>query len=337
MSILNHDITVTHPNAQNSADATEQERMALVIEEFTGIVEGTIKRQSVVESFIPVRTVKGTATFTNFAVGGSTLQKVTPGKSIDGIKSDFSKNSVTVDTLVAAREAFPLLEVFQTQIDVRREVGLEQGKTISKFYDQSILIQAIKAARAAQSSFAGRPPVAGKPKGHGKGTVKTIAAADATNPDLLYNALKSVFVGMELQDVNVRMDDVIVVVSPIQYDILLGSEKLINTNYITSMGNQVQNAWTLKAVGVPIFASNNLPQSVITDHLLTTEFNDFDGDFSKTLASIFSPRAVMAGATIPLTTDVFYDKLSKSWIVDSHLSYSVGPNRVEYAGELAIE
>lgn len=336
MSILNHDLNVTFPNAFNGKDATEQERQALIIEEFTGMVEGTIQRRSVVEKFIPVRQVRGTSTFTNYGVGASTLQKVVPGKSLDGIKSDFAKNSVTVDTVIAAREAFPLLDVFQTQIDVRREVSHEQGKSIAKFYDQAIMIQALKAARMNNSSFAGNPAVAGKPKGHGKGNQVSITAADFADPNKLYAALKKVYVSMELQDVDPRNDDVITVVSPVIYDQLLGSEMLIRTDYVTSVGNKVQDAWVLKAVGVPIYASNNLPQESITGHMLTTAYNDFDGDFSSTLACVFSPRAVMAGSTIPLETDVYYDKLSKSWLVDSHLAFSVGPNRVEYAGELTL-
>jgi hypothetical protein len=44
----------------------------------------------------------------------------------------------------------------------------------------------------------------------------------------------------------------------------------------------------------------------------------------------------MAGETIPLQSDIFYDKLFKSWFVDSHLAFAVGPNRAEYAGVIAL-
>ena len=139
--------TVTFPNANNSVDTTQADKLALVIEEFTGMVEGTINRRSILADQIPVRQVKGTATFTNHAVGKSVLQKVVPGVALDGIKSDFAKNQVTVDTTIAAREFFPVLDVFQTQMDTRREVATEQGKEIAKFKDQAMLIQSIKATR----------------------------------------------------------------------------------------------------------------------------------------------------------------------------------------------
>ena len=334
MPITGSNLNVTFPNAINGRDTTEAERLALIIEEFTGMVEGTIKRRSVVENFVPVRTVKGTATFTNHAVGKSSLQKVTPGVPLDGIKSDFAKASVTVDTVIAAREFFSLLEVFQTQMDVRREVAAEQGKEIAKFFDQAILIQALKAARLANSAYANG--TAGKPSGYAGGSIQTLASADRANPDKLYAAIKGALTKMELKDVVPREDDVIIVVNPQDYSTLIDAEKLINMNYVTSTGNKVNDGFLLKAVGVPVFSSNNLPNSVITGHKLTTAFNNFDGDFSKTVASIFSPKAVMAGATIPVESDVFYEKMYKSWVVDSHLAFSVGPNRAEYAAEVAV-
>lgn len=334
MSLVDNTLNVTHPNAINGKDTTEAERLALVIEEFTGDVEGTIQRRSVLESFIPVRTVKGTATFTNHAVGKSTLQKVTPGVPLDGVKSDFAKRSVTVDTVIAAREFFSLLEVFQTQMDTRKEVAQEQGKEIAKFFDQALLIQALKAARLTQSAYSGG--TAGKPAGHGAGNLQTLATADRADPDKLYAAIKGALLKMELQDVDPREDGCIIVVSPQDYHTLIDAEKLINMNYVTSAGNKVNDGWLLKAIGVPVLASNNLPQSVITGHHLTTDMNNFDGDFSKTVASIFSPKAIMAGATIPVESDVYYEKLYKSWVVDSHLSFACGPNRVEFAAEVAV-
>lgn len=328
---------VTFPNARNSVDTTQAEKLALVIEEFTGMVEGTINRKSVLADHIPMRAVRGTATFTNHAVGKSTLQKVVPGVALDGIKSDFSKNSVTVDTTVAAREFFPVLDVFQTQMDTRREVAHEQGKEIAKFTDQALLIQALKAARLADSAYAGGTP--GKPAGHFGGSTETLATLqDAQDPAKLYAALTNVFVKMEEKDVDARTDDVIVVVRPSVYNTLIQAEQLVNTQYVTASGNKVNDGWVLKTAGVPVFSSNNLPSSNITSHFLSNAFNSnaYDGDFTKTIAAVFSPRAIMAGETIPVTSDVFFDKLMLSWCVHSYLAFAVGPNRAEYAAEVRL-
>lgn len=194
---------VTYPNAINGNDTTYDEKMALVIEEFTGMVEGTIERRAIMQGLIPVRKVTGTSTFTNHAVGESTLQKIVPGVTPNGTKSDFSKNSVTIDTTVLARESFPILDVFQTQMDVRREVATEQGKKIAKFWDQSFFIQAAKAALLTESTFSRGD--AGKPAGHFGGNQETLAAAgDLQDPAKLYAALARLLVKFENKDVDPR-------------------------------------------------------------------------------------------------------------------------------------
>lgn len=335
---LTESFNVVHPNAINGVDTTLADQLALVIEEFTGMVEGTIARRSIMQGIIPVRTVKGTATFTNHAIGESTLQKATAGVTPDGTKNDVSKNSVTVDTVVLARAVLGLLEPFQTQMDVRSEIGVEHGKKIGKFYDQAFFIQAIKAAQLAQSSFARGS--AGKPAGHAGGSTETLAlAADLSDPAKLYAALARLMVKMELKDVDPRNDDVMIVVKPAEYYTLIQAEQLVNTQYVTASGNKVNDAWVLKTYGVPVFSSNNMPGgSTITSHLLSNANNSnaYDGDFTKIGALAFSPRAIMAGETIPLQSDVFYDKISKSWFVDSHLSFAVGPNRGEYAAAILL-
>ncbi len=328
---------VTFPNARNGVDVTQADRLALVIEEFTGMVEGTINRKSILADHIPVRQVKGTATFTNHAVGKSTLQKVVPGVALDGVKSDFAKTAVTVDTTIAAREFFPVLDVFQTQMDTRREVANEQGKEIAKFKDQAFLIQALKAARLTDSAYSGG--IAGKPAGHTGGSRTTLATlADAQDPAKLYAALTDTLVKMEQKDVDPRSDDVVIVVRPQFYNTLIQAEQLVNTQYVTASGNKVNDGWVLKTAGVPVFSSNNVPNSNIVGHFLsnTANGNAYDGDFSKTVAAIFSPRAIMAGETIPVTSDVFFDKLMLAWCVHSYLAFAVGPNRAEYAAEIAL-
>jgi hypothetical protein len=237
----------------------------------------------------------------------------------------------------AAREFFPMLEVFQTQIDTRREVANEQGKEIAKFRDQAFLIQALKAARLTESAYAAGS--AGKPAGHSGGSRTTLATlADAQDPAKLYAALTDTLVKMENKDVDPRSDDVVIVVRPAFYNTLIQAEQLVNTQYVTASGNKVNDGWVLKTAGVPVFSSNNLPNTNITGHFLSNAFNSnaYDGDFSKTVAAIFSPRAIMAGETIPVTSDVFFDKLMLAWCVHSYLAFAVGPNRAEYAAEIAL-
>jgi hypothetical protein len=328
---LDDAFSIVRPGQANQTGAIN----ALHLEEFTGVVESTIERKSVLKGMIPIRPVRGTSVITNFGVGESTLQKATPGgPAPDGTGTDFAKRTLTVDTVVLARAVLPLLEVFQTSYDARKEIGMEHGKKIAKFTDQSFFIQAIKAALFTESTYKGSG-ASGKPAGHFGGSQYTLnAGGDALDPAKLYAAVANLFVQMEEKDVDPRTDDVVIALRPAEFYTLLQNEQLIDGTYKTSEGTSIQ-AHLLKAYGVPVVSSTNFPAgSVISGHLLSNadNANAYDGDFSKVVGCAFSPRALMAGETIPLTTDVFYDKIHKAWFVDAHLSYGVTPNRAEFSG-----
>lgn len=326
---------IERPAQSNSAGAVT----ALQIEEYTGVVESTIERKAILKGWIPVRNVRGTGVITNFAVGESTLGKVVPGVQPDGnSNNDFAKRSLRVDSLIFARTILPLLEVFQTSYDARKEIGQEHGKKIAKFWDQAFFIQAIKTSLLTDSAYRGAGG-AGKPGGHFGGSQQALGSAgDKADPAKLYAAIAGLFTKMEAKDVDPQSDDVMLAVKPAEFYTLLQNEQLIDGTYVTSEGTKIQGM-LLKSYGVPVVRSNNFPGSeTITGHLLsnTDNSNAYDGDFSKIVATAFSPRALMAGETIALETDVFYDKLSKHWFVDAHLSFAVGPNRAEFAGSIVL-
>ncbi len=307
---------------------------ALHVTEYTGVVHETIARRSILEPWIQARPVKGTSVIQSFAVGESTLQKVTPGVTPDGTVNKAGKATLSIDTLVLARSIFPLLDEFQSSYNARAVVGREHGKKIAKFKDQSFFIQAIKAALATDTKYTG---VSGA--GHSGGNRVTMASAnDRLDPAKLYAYLVDLFVLFEKKDIDPRADDAIVVVRPDEYALLEQNELLIDRNYVTSEGNSVQVA-ALKARGVPVVSSNNAPLlQTVTGHLLSNADNGnaYDGDFTKVLAQVFCPPALLAGETIPLTTAVFWDEKSKMWFVDAHLSYGVTFDRADHAGAILL-
>ena len=331
---LDDTFLISQVNQANQTGALD----ALVIEEFTGMVEHSIERKSLLIDKIPFRSIKGTDTFTNRAVGQSgPMRKVVPGAQLDAVSSDFARNSLTIDTVVAQREAFALLDVFLTNLDVRREVAMEQGKEIGKFTDQTLFIQALKAALLTESTYAGG--VSGKPSGFKGGSTEVLAGAlDYQDPVKLYAAIARLLVKMEVKDVDPRSDDIGIYVRPAEYYTLMQAEQLINTQYVSSSGVSY-DAWVLKTYGVPVWSANNCPfLTNVTGHQYSNAANSnaYDGDFSKVILSAFAPKAIMAGEAIPVESDIFYDKLFKSWFVDSHLSFAAGPNRAEYAGAILL-
>lgn len=318
--------SVTEPNqALGTGDD-----LALVIEEFTGIVHGTLERVSKAAPLIPVRSVQGTSTVTNEGIGKSTISVLQKGVTPNATgENQFNQISLTIDTVVLAREYLFILDNFQKRYDVRSAIAREHGKEIAKFYDQAFFIQAAKAAATASSKY-GLP-------GHNGGTTVTLASAgDATDPAALYQALSDMFAAMEAKDVDPVAEGVIVAVRPASYYALLNDEHIVNGEYTTAAGNVVNGVKMLAAFGVPIVSSNNVPNTNITAHPLsnTRNSNAYNGDFTKLVAVAFSPAALLAGSTIPLTSKVWFDDMSKHWVIDAYLSFGVTPDRVDLAARI---
>lgn len=322
---------VVRPLARNG---DESDTLALIVEQFTGDVEGTIARRSKTEGLIQVKSVKGTATVSNFAVGESDLQVIVPGVTPDGTKNQFGKNSVTVDRTILARATLPLLDVFQTSYDARKEIATEHGKKIAKFKDQAFLIQAVKTALLDHSTFYNQTEL----PGHAGGTKVTLkAAGDEKDPAKLYTAFADLFAQMEEKDVDPVADDVMIFVRPTTFYALLEAEQVINGMYVTAAGTNIEGH-IFKAWGVPVFSTNNLPNWVEdgSDAKSVSKLmgSDYNGDFRKLVAVAFSARAVLAGSTIDLTSKVFFDDVSKHWFVDAWLAFAATSNRAEYAGAI---
>jgi hypothetical protein len=315
-------------NTQIGAAPSATNPLALHIEEYGGVVEHTLARRSIVRNFVPVRPVKGTSTISNFQVGKSTLSKVVPGTAPDATVNGAQKVKLTIDTLVNARAVVPLLDDFQSSYDARAAIGEEHGIEIAKFFDQSFFIQAIKAA--------GITDMSQYPGGWQPGTTTTMnAALDETDPVKLEAKLLDMFAAMADKDVDPHDDGLVIVTKPKYFYTLLQNNRLIDRELITSDGTAITTK-AISAAGVPIYFSNNLPTTNISGHFLsnTGNANAYDGDFSKTVAAVFSPRALLAGETIPLTSDVFYDPITKMWYIDAHLSFGVAPNNPAFAGVL---
>lgn len=309
---------------------------AAAVTEYGQTVQHTIQRTSALAPYVNMRPVRGTNRIGSYGFGSSEVGVVTPGEAPAATKNDVGKNTLVIDTLVYTRHALPLLETFQTSYDARVELGIEDGEAMARFTDQAFMIQAAKAALDTDSRYS---DVANKPAGFKGGSKVTLAnAADALDPARFYKGISDLFVQMEKKDVIPGQSDVMLAMRPEQFYAMLDAEQIINGTYVTSRGTRIEGAMIFKAFGCPVIRSNNFPTGVVAGHKLSTAANGnaYDGDFTKLAALAFSPRALLAGETIPLTHDLFYDKMFKTWIVDSHAAFGVTGDRSEYAGAILL-
>lgn len=314
-------------------DHGQGDDLALSIEQYTGVVEGTLERMSKLAPHINIRTVRGTSTLTNEGIGESTLQVLKKGEAPDPTINQNAQTSVTVDTTVIARNWVAQIDDFQKNYDYKAEIGREHGKKIAKFTDNAFGIMASKVGMMVTSAF--NHPTAGELPGHKGGTQVQLANAnDMRDPASLYAAITRLFAEMEEKDVDPQNDGVICAVRSDIYYALLQADQIVVRDYITAQGTQIFGAKILKALDVPIISTNNLPRNQVTNHELSNARNKmaFDGDFSKLVLTAFSPDALLAGETVPLSTDVWWDQKSKGYFIDAWLAFSAAAARAEKAG-----
>lgn len=320
---------LTRPGHQFGVDTKEVN--PLHIEEYGGEVESQIIKTSVMRQFVNMKPVVGTDTITNDRIGSTSLQKVTPGVRPTPGAAEFDNVSVKVDTIVLARNAVHLLDDFQQHYNVRAELGQDHGKIIGRFFDEALLIQGMKAANIVAGD--GANGTTRLPEGWKGGVIETLASAgDENDPDKLQRAIEDMVQRVEENDVDI--EGATLFVSPAQYYTLYRNDKLVSGDYSMANGDYGKGM-LLASCGIPIFKTNRLPQEEKAGHYLSNAGNNNAYDVTAAEAKIkvlmLMPKALLAGETIPLTSDVYYEKQDLQWLIDSYLAFGATANRAEHA------
>jgi hypothetical protein len=296
-----------------------------MVEEFLGMVEVQFAKAAIMRAYAKVRTVKNTDTVINRRLGKTSLKKVTAGVRPDAAPTKHGRVSLTVDTIILARDNQDLLNDFQSDIDVRSELAMDQGKEIGKFFDEAFIIQGIKGALATA-------PTDVDSIGAGK-NVELAAANDELDPDKLYDAITTLLVEMQEEDIDTS--EVVVFVRPTQYKVLLDHDKLMDADFTSDNGDFAQ-AKIKTIFGSRIVSTARIPTAAISGHFLSNATNGNAYDVSATeadaVAVLLHPKSLLAGETIPLTSQIWYSKEELQYFVDSYTSFGVTINRPDVCG-----
>lgn len=308
---------------------------ALHMAEFGGNVEHALYENSVLANWLPKRSLQGTSILQNFGMGRTKLTTLKPGIAPEAGGADFSKATLTVDTVVIARDVVPMLDVFQTSYDARKELADAHGEAMAEDIDQTYFIQAARAALQPNSTFA----VNGvNPEGHLGGTTVTLdAAGDEHDPSAVYEAISTLETAMVKKRVDITKGGFIIALTPDLYKSLRDAEQIVNGQYKTADGT-THEGMIFKAYGCPVVRSNNIPTEDIVGHKLSNarNGNSYDGNFSKLGGLIMSPKSLLAAETIPLQSKMWFDDTFKHWTMDSWTAYGVTPFRAEFAGAILL-
>lgn len=302
--------------------------VALMIDEYGGEVESQFAKSSIMRQYVKIRPVRNTDTIVNNRVGRTQLTALVAGVRPDPGATGFGKVQLTVDTVILARDNRSMLNEFQIHFNARMELAQDHGKEIGKFFDQAFIIQAIKGSLASAPSFTGHNSAFGA----GKNTTLT-TPGDELDPDELYTGITDLIVEMEEEDIDV--EELIVFVRPRQFEVLKNNDKLLSRDYAAGNGDFAKGL-IYEINGARIVKTARIPTAAIANHPLSNAGNsnayNVSSTEAKAVAVILHPKSLLAGETIPLTSDVWFNKEEKQWFIDSFLAFGVTVNRPDVCG-----
>lgn len=303
---------------------------SLLIEKFTGKVHEQYLKGENLQAYFDVQVVTGTNMVSNKYIGETAIQVMIAGQEAEGSEVEYDKNALVVDTAVIARNIVAQLHDVQSDIDSNKsKIATNQVKQIKKLEDQMIIQQLLLGSISNTKAVRTTPRVAG----HGFSVKVTISDAQATEPNSVLSAIEEAIAQQVKQEVDTM--DLTIMLTIDAFDALSDAERLINKDYTLESGVKV-NGFVLKGRNIPVVPSNRFPTVAHTGanhHLLSKATNDFRYDVTaemvKGIGVIFAQDALLMGRTIDLQGDIFWDKKTKAFFIDSWYAEGAIPDRWE--------
>lgn len=299
---------------------------SLMLDEYGGEVESQFAKSSIMREYAKVKPVRGTDTVVNNRVGRTQLQALVPGVRPDATATAFGRVALTVDTVILARDNRSMLNEFQTHFDARMELAQDHGKEIGKFFDEAFIIQAIKGSHQSAPSGLNSAIGAGK-------AVELLAGGDELDADKVASAIQDILVDMEEEDIETA--ELVCLVRPATYKVLKDNDKLMSRDFAAGNGDYAKGI-IYEIDGVRIIKTARIPTAAITGHKLSNANNsnayDLTAAQADAIAVIMHPKSLLAGETIPLTSDIWFNREEKQWFIDSFLAFGVTVNRPDVCG-----
>lgn len=307
---------------------------SLLIEKFTGLVHQAYTKGENLLSFFDVQDCVGTDTATNKYMGETTLQVLLPGEDPTAMTTDFEKNSVRVDTTVIARNTVAMINDIQNDFKVQSKLAETQMGQLKSLEDQAVLSQLMVGGLTGGKYDPYTPATAitgGKRRVAGQGVAikQAISPAQAKDAIQLYSAIELAVHGLVVQRTPVAKLKVIVPIAAFgtlqNYGLLASTFSGSNGFENSTIGNM---RGYMKTLGIEVIGSAEFSQLQINPantsrnhHLLSNANNkyryDVTDDMKKCQAIVFGADGLLCGRSISPQGDIFFDKRSKSYFIDT--------------------
>lgn len=332
---------MTNPAVPNNTEVD-----SLLIEKFNGTVHEAYQTGENLLSMFPLQEVVGTNMVSNKSMGETTLQVLTPGQDPEATDTEFNKNALIVDTIVLGRNTVHTLHDIQNDFQVMTRLSSNQVGKLKSLENQMVIQQALAGALTGGTFDPYANTITGGvSRVSGQGVAINVELnSDLTqskDPYQLVSAIEIALMGLVVQKVPLYGMKIIVPIN--EFSILSdygyvatanggGSNELSGTNFSGLTG-------TLKGYNIPVVGSAEFtlmkmnPHDGETHHLLSNANNgnryDVTADMQVAHAVIVTPDSLLCGRTIGLMSDIFFDKKTKGYFIDSWFAEGAIPDRYD--------
>ncbi len=319
------------------------DKFELTIEKFEGTVHETYQKASILESVYNFTPLVGTDTMSNAAMGNPTLAKVEAGVEAAGQDIKVGKMIVQVKQPIIARVTTPMLADVQSHLDIKGKTPGNFGKKIAKSIDEVLFVQIVKSIVYDHALASGGTNAT---EGTGGilpiGVVQELAgASDELDTAKLTSAIYAANQALHENDIDVAMGDGKLYMAPAQYFTLLKNQDLMSRDFNKENGSYAHAAIDV-ASGMPVVMTNRImdEEDTVADPAAARDsvaslydqgdtLYETTATMAKCKAAFANSDTIMVAQSIPLTTDVYWDKRLLTWFIDAYLAIGAAPDRTD--------
>lgn len=320
---------------------------SLLIEKFNGVVhEQYLKGENLLNGFA-VQDVVGTNIVSDKYMGETKLQTLTPGQEPEATNdTEFNKNALVVDTIVLGRNTVHTLHDIQNDFDVMTKLAKNQTGKIKTMEDQMVVQQLCATGLTGGTYDPYANTITGgvqRVTGHGVAIYVNLKNDDsqAKDPYQLVSAIEVAIMGLVTQRCPMAGMKVIVPIAEfgllVDYGFIAqqegGSNEATGTNFDQNLMGRIKG-WNLPVMGSVEFTQMKInPHDGETHSLLSNASNSNRYDVTAAMqnanAVIYNQDALLTGRTITLQSDIFFDKKTKGYFIDSWLAEGATTGRYD--------